>query len=179
MRNQKEIQKKLSQVRFRHLKKMVRTGLSRRPCNCVHNTTLGPGNIPSEPDVGVCSYKIAKGQEYDGVCDEKFGGRARAASCPVFEPHRDAVSIREEFDTFLNEADFGEIAYHFPDMAALLWVLSALPDEETDDPDGEGILEGCEEIMPLKTQVFPPVEDLQADDSRSPWYLELLRRFRV
>lgn len=179
MRNRKEIQKKLSQVRFRHLKKMVRTGLSRRPCNCAHNVSLGPGNTPSEPNVGVCAYKVAKGQEYDGVCDEKFGGRARAASCPVFQANQDADSIREEFDTFLSQADFGEIAYHFPDMAALLWVLSEHPNDETHDPDNEGLSEDVEEIMPLKTQVFPPVEDLQADDSRSPWYLELLRRFRV
>jgi len=141
--------------------------------------SLGAGNTPSEPNVGVCAYKVAKGQEYDGVCDEKFGGRARAASCPVFQADREADNIREEFDSFLREADFGEIAYHFPDMAALLWVLSKLPEDGTEDPDDEGLPDEIEEIMPLKTQVFPPAEDLRSDDSRSPWYLELLRRFRA
>ncbi len=180
MRNRKEILKKLSQVRYRHLKKLTRTGLSRKPCNCVYNVTLGDGTKPKEPAVGVCTYKVLEGRSPDGICDEKFGGHARAGSCPVFETNRTAVEIREEFDAFLNDAGFGEIAYHFPDMAALLWVLNEVPDNNTFVPEGEFLDGDPEDLKPSANplQEFPPLEDLLVDDERGPFYAEFLRRFR-
>ena len=179
MRSRKEILKKLKQVRFRHLKKLTRTGLSRRPCNCVYNVTLGDGSRPSEPDIGVCTYKVLEGAKPDGICDEKVGGIARAGGCPVFEPSRTAEAIREDFDTFLSEASFGEIAYHFPDMAALLWVLKQTPEDGTSVPEGEILATIAEGLKPTSgsQQEYPPLEDLLAEDN-SPYVLELLRRFR-
>ena len=180
MRSRKEIQKKLAQVRYRHLKKLTRTGLSRRPCNCVYNVTLGDGGKPKEPAVGVCTYKVLEGRNPDGICDEKFGGNARAGGCPVFEANKTADEIKEEFDSFLAEASFGEIAYHFPDMAALLWVLQKTPEEQTAVPEGE-ILEVIAEGLKPSTdplREYPPLEDLLARDDNHPYYLELLRRFR-
>ena len=180
MRSRKEIQKKLAQVRFRHLKKLTRTGLSRRPCNCVYNVTLGDGSKPKEPAIGVCTYKVLEGRSPDGICDEKFGGNARAGNCPVFEANRVAAEIKEEFDTFLSEASFGEIAYHFPDMAALLWVLEKTPEDHTFVPDGDLLDQKAEDLKPSTTPLeeYPPLEDLLARDDNSPYYLELLRRFR-
>lgn len=180
MRSRKEIKRKVKQVRFRHLKKLTRTGMSRRPCNCVYNVTIGDGTKPKEPAIGVCTYKVLEGQSPDGICDEKFGGTARAASCPVFEANRTAQEIRDEFDEFLRTATFGEIAYHFPDMAALLWVLNEAPDNNTFVPEGEVISPDPEKLTPSTSpmQTFPQLEDLLTSDERHPYYLELLRRFR-
>lgn len=180
MRNRKEILKKLRQVRFRHLKKLTRTGMSRRPCNCVYNVTLGDGSKPKEPAVGVCTFKVLEGRSPDGVCDEKFGGNARASSCPVFEANRTAEDIREEFDAFLAEASFGEIAYHFPDMAALLWVLNQTPESDTFVPEGELLDRDPEDMKPSTSPLeeYPPLEDLLVNDDRGPFYVEFLRRLR-
>lgn len=178
MRSRKEITKKLAQVRFRHLKKLKRTGLSRRPCNCVYNVTIGEGNTPKRPNVGVCTYKVLEGQEPDGACDENFGGLARAQNCPVFESTQTPEMIKEDFDTFLENATFGEIAYHFPDMAALLWVLKETPEQATRVPEGEeDSPDFVDPITPSKKplQEYPALKEFNADDS---YYLELLRRFR-
>lgn len=179
MRSRKETQKKLAQVRFRHLKKLKRTGLSRRPCNCVYNVKVGEGHKPNQPNVGVCTFKVLDGQDPDGVCDENFGGLARAQNCPVFEANQTSEMIKEDFDNFLANASFGEIAYHFPDMAALLWVLKQDPDKNTTVPDGE---EGSDLVDPIKPnkqalEEYPQVTDFKVTD-RNPYYLELLRRFR-
>ena len=177
MRSRKEIQKKLAQVRYRHLKKLKRTGLSRRPCNCAHNVTVGEGNNPNRPNLGVCTFKVTAGQDPDGVCDENFGGKARAQNCPVFQVNQTADEIKEDFDTFLKNASFGEIAYHFPDMAALLWVLKESPESSTEilGPEEDFV----EPIKPSKSslQEYPQLNEF-ATDERNPFYLELLRRFR-
>ena len=180
MKSRKEIQKKLAQVRYRHLKKLKRTGLSRRPCNCTHNNVLGEGHRPSQPNLGVCMYKVQEGGEPDGVCDENFGGLARASNCPAFEVDQTAENIKEDFDTFLSTATFGEIAYLFPDMAALLWVLKEdletkplVVEEDSSDNSVEG-------IKPSKTSLeeYPQIRDFDNKDSRNPYFVELLRRFR-
>lgn len=180
MRSRKEIQKKLAQVRFRHLKKLKRTGLSRRPCNCVYNVVIGEGNKPNQPSVGVCTYKVLEGQDPDGVCDENFGGRARAQNCPVFEANQTAEMIKEDFDEFLRTVTFGEIAYHFPDMAALLWVLKDDPEQNTTVPEGEEDTDFVDPIQPSKNALeeYPQLNEFNPTDSRNPYYIELLRRFR-
>jgi len=178
MRSRKEISKKLAQVRYRHLKKLKRTGLSRRPCNCVYNVTIGDGNKPDQPSIGVCTYKVLEGQSPDGACDENFGGLARAQNCPVFEVNQTSDMIKEDFDNFLANASFGEIAYHFPDMAALLWVLKEDSDiVDIPNLDGEDV-----EVEPIKptnsAEEYPQLKEFNSEDTRSPYYIELLRRFR-
>lgn len=182
MRNRKDIQKKLAQVKYRHLSKLKRTGLSRRPCNCVFNVSLGEGNKPNQPSIGVCTYKVLEGQAPDGVCDDNFGGKARAQNCPVFEVNQTSQIIKEDFDTFLANASFGEIAYHFPDMAALLWVLQQeSPDGDMESPDGD--MDDSDFVDPIKPskkplQEYPALKEFSVEDSRNPYYIELLRRFR-
>lgn len=139
-RKDKDIEKKIIQVRFRHLKKALRTGLSRRPENCAYNAKLGQGNKPNTPKIGVCMYGVNQdviGTGPRGVCDECFGGRNRASDCGEFEPLRDAADIRKDFDGFLNTASKGEIAYHYPDLAALLWALGDHPDLDSIIPDDD------------------------------------------
>ena len=137
MKTKKDIEKKLVQVRFRHLKKALRTGLSRKPENCAYNAKLGKGAKPDSPRVGVCMFKVAEAGGPRGVCDDCFGGQNRASDCPDFDPRQDASDIRKDFESFLDSASKGEIAFHYPDMAALLWALgdhpaldSVLPNDE-------------------------------------------------
>jgi hypothetical protein len=169
LRTESDIRKKLAQARFRHLKKRVRTSISRRPQNCVHNRKLGDGSTPERPAVGVC---MLNGDCPDGVCDDAFGGRARAAGCPSFTPP-DPESVKLDFEDFLSEAPAGEIAYLFPDMAALLWVLDTRPDVETDIPDGEDI----PRITPPATDPdTAEVMDLSELEVADPWYVLFMRK---
>ena len=137
MKTKKDIEKKLAQVRFRHLKKALRKGLSRKPENCVYNAKLGKGSKPDAPRVGVCMFKVVDGTGPNGVCDDCFGGQNRAADCGDFEPRQDASDIRKDFESFLDTATKGEIAFHYPDLAALLWTLGEHPSIDSVIPDDE------------------------------------------
>lgn len=141
MKSRKAIEKKLVQVRFRHLKKALRTGLSRKPENCLYNAKLGKGAKPDSPRVGVCMFKVSEGSGPRGVCDECFGGQNRAADCGDFEPRQDVADIRKDFENFLSTASKGEIAFHYPDLAALLWTLGDHPALDDTLPDDGVLLE--------------------------------------
>ena len=150
MKTKKDIEKKLAQVRFRHLKKALRKGLSRKPENCVYNAKLGKGSKPDAPRVGVCMYKVEVGAGPKGVCDDCFGGQNRASDCMDFEPRQDASDIRKDFESFLHTASKGEIAFHYPDLAALLWTLGEHPSLESVIPD--------DEVTALVEEVIAPPE---------------------
>ena len=75
MRSEGQVKHKLAQVRFRHLKREIRNGLSRRSGNCKHN---GVVELPVYGQVGVCLYGAANlGSWNGGACDE--------AACPNAE----------------------------------------------------------------------------------------------
>ena len=172
MKDRKDIEKKLVQVRFRHLKRALRTGLSRKPENCAFNAKLGKGSKPDSPRVGVCMYKVDLGAGPKGVCDECFGGRNRAADCKDFEPRQDASDIRKDFESFLQTATKGEIAYHYPDMAALLWTLGDHPVLEDIIPDDELVsLEYAEDIAKEEEQALVELP-------KTSWWGQLWQRIR-
>ncbi len=158
MKTKKDIEKKLAQVRFRHLKKALRKGLSRKPENCVHNAKLGKGSKPSAPRLGVCMFKVEIGAGPKGVCDDCFGGQNRAADCKDFEPRQDAADIRKDFESFLHTASKGEIAFHYPDLAALLWTLGEHPSLESVIPDDE-VTALVEEILVQPEDAMVQVEE--------------------
>lgn len=167
MKPEGQVRHKLVQVRFRHLKREIRGGLSRRPQNCANNGTV---NTPSGP-LGVCLLGAGSPASWEGSpCDERHGGDSRAAKCPFFAPARTKDSLREGFDGFLEGASLPEIAERYPDMAALMWVL----DEDTpppapppeDDPEGE---DPAPPVEPPKEETTPPPEedppaDLESDE---------------
>lgn len=177
MKSRKEIKTKLAQVRYRHLKKALRTGLSRKPENCMHNAKLGQGSKPDSPRVGVCMFGVEEGAGPRGVCDECFGGRNRAAECDDFEVIRDASEIRKDFEGFLNEASKGEIAFHYPDMAALMWALGDHPSLDSVIPDDDLGVEAEEPAVEneVLVQIDEPKDLTVIEES---WVLRLWRWLR-
>jgi len=91
-------------------------------------------------------------------CDERYGGDARAAKCPLFACARTKEMLREGFDGFLDGASLPEIADRYPDMAALMWVLN----EEVPPPAPLTDEEPSEEPPP------PPVEPPAPEDPPPP-----------
>lgn len=133
MKKQGAIRHKLKQVKHRLLQKAIRTGLSKKPCNCKHSG-LVRGNA-NDPLFYVCLQDAEKPKEWDGViCDPSTPN-----TCPFFKPQKTEEEIRDEFniefDEIINEGDMGKIASKYPDVAALLWVLADSTDETEDDDD--------------------------------------------
>lgn len=171
MKTEGQVKHKLVQVRFRHLKREIRGGLSRRPQNCVHNGTV---STPSGP-LGVCLLGAGSPASWEGTpCDERHGGDARAAKCSFFASSQTKDALRDGFDGFLDGASLPEIAERYPDMAALMWVLDettpppAPPPE--DDPEGEEPLPPVDppkEEPPLQPEVEPTAETESDQEERA------------
>ena len=119
MKKKGEILHKLKQVRYRHIKKAIRKGLARHPYNCSHNKEI---NLPPF-SVGVCSHpSIVKGSESElPICDQRL--RDLSPNCVEFCPKLCKEEIKAEVTTSLNSKELGEVAFHYPDVAALVWVL--------------------------------------------------------
>lgn len=119
MKSEGTIRHKLKQVRFRYLKRRIEESLDVRPENCAHNGVMdGPDNIRA------CFLQLDVPGRRGVVCDERFGGCARAAACPHFTQRNDKSGVKAAFYADLEAMSFPEIAYNYPDMAALLWVLA-------------------------------------------------------
>lgn len=54
-------------------------------------------------------------------------------TCPFFQPSKTEEEIEEEVNLTLKSGNMGEIASKYPDIAALLWVLSEEEGESDDD----------------------------------------------
>lgn len=111
-----QIKHKVAQVRFRHLKREVRTALSRRPENCQHNQQSSTGSFA----VRVCMLDPTGTLP---ICDPFFGGLAKAVGCPYFSCANTRDGVKEEFFRWLGTSTIPEVATRYPDLAALFWVL--------------------------------------------------------
>ena len=133
MKTEGQVRHKLQQVTYRHLQRAIRTALSRRPENCVHNRRVKLPVI--EDEIRFCSVR----EDEDGdslACDECYDGIEQASRCPAFECANTKDSVKEDFTEFLKGSDVATIAAEYPDIAALLWALDDMAPVPVDvDPD--------------------------------------------
>lgn len=157
MKTAGNIRQKLKQLRFRYMKEYLEKNLKRIPGNCRYNKEhhLSPKKI------GLCNFTPEKSGTWGIiVCDgETEEGLEQARGCPAFMPKRGPEELKEEFDNLLSTSSLGQIAYHYRDMAALMWVLEItgesnwnLFEEETEEvEDGRGEdISGGEESSPSR-----------------------------
>jgi len=153
VKSESQIKQKVKQVIFRHRKRYVQEGLARHPQNCVHNDKIHlPVHTSNRATIRVCTWGIAHvkspGEGHDGeawnnrVCDASMGGEQQAVECPFFTPCSTADELKAEFNENLGieggtPKDIGYIAKHYPDVAALLWVLGPSKGARTEDPEDE------------------------------------------
>lgn len=135
MRTKGAVKHKLKQVKHRLLQKAVRNNISKKPCNCTHSGLVR--GSASEPLFHVCLLDSNKPKEWEGtVCDPSVPN-----TCPFFKPSRTKEEIETEFNNnfekLISENDIGKIASKYPDVAALLWVLSEEQEDSSDDRDSE------------------------------------------
>ena len=129
MKSEGKIRHKLKQVRFRLIKKELRKATSKKPCNCVHSGVVR--GHASEPLFHVCLMDSSKPEEWDGmICDNSVPN-----TCPFFKPKATKESVTEQVNEILDSDDMGKIATHYPDVAALLWVLAGVEEESEENDD--------------------------------------------
>jgi len=126
MKTEGKIKHKLKQVRFRTIKKEIRKATSKKPCNCKHSG-LVKGQA-GEKLFFVCLLESEKPKEWEGmICDPSVPN-----TCPFFKPQNTEQEIEERVNAKIKSGNIGEIASSYPDLAALLWVLSEEGVEEDD-----------------------------------------------
>lgn len=123
MKTQGQIKQKIKQVVFRHRKRFVQEGLSRKPENCQHHKTVRlPLHTGNRAVIGVCGLE---GKNL--VCDSTMAGVAQAQDCESFCCKHSAQDLKENFDSRLGlngeDIQIGAIARDYPDIAALMWVM--------------------------------------------------------
>lgn len=131
MKNSGAIRHKLKQVRVRLLQKAIRTNLSKKPCNCKHSGLVR--GSASEPLFYVCLLDAETPKVWEGtICDPSIPN-----TCPFFKTQKTKEDIEQEFEEEFNKlieaGDMGAIATRYPDVAALLWVLSEEDNKDIED----------------------------------------------
>lgn len=123
MKTERNIKNKLRQVKFRHIKRILKSNFKQTPFNCSHNMELDLED--KEVVLHVCGVQPAV------VCDPEVRGcMEMARNCEFFEPLYDKDELKEKFYRFLEEADYSQISAEFPDIAMLLWVLDLEEDRD-------------------------------------------------
>lgn len=141
MRRESQIRHKLKQVIFRHRKKFVEHGLSRRPENCEHNRVVSlPIHTGNRATIRICDY-ADDDTENDVVCDSTMGGEVQARACPYFGCCNSPETLKDEFSHKLGlgegETQAGVLAKEYPDIIALMWVLGTGKQNGATPPESE------------------------------------------
>jgi len=139
MKNSGALLQKLKQLKFRYRKAYIDKYLKRCPQNCCFNHQEV---FRSGKKVGLCRFRPEEGSLWEVVlCDEETTeGLKQANSCLHFSSRKSLEELNEEFRKFLVSSTIGQIAYHYKDVAALMWVLEirggewALEEEEESAP---------------------------------------------
>ena len=175
MKSEGAIRHKIKQVRFRYLKRSIEDGLDRRPHNCRHNAMLdGAG----EAAVRLCLAQVDTQAPTVTVCDERHGGCDRAAACPLFAPTHTKDDLKSNFYRDLEAMSFPEIAYNYPDMAALLWVLAdegvPVPPPDPHEFDLRETVAPEPDPTPEPEPVLPEPEPVHELSVRQPSWIDRL-----
>lgn len=193
MKSAGAIKHKLNQVRFRYLKKRIEAELRQVPENCRYNSVLPrPGAGQTVPPA-VCLHGASSPETWTAsYCDRQVDGGMRARECSAFCAKRTKDEIKEEFRQELERLAIHEVAFHYPDMAALIWVLDAddvsipeedpLPTEEGTPsvPDSSPEADPAPQATPVVAEeeqeppARPPEPPALPAVAKKPWYARLL-----
>jgi len=163
MKTEGKVRHQLSQVIFRYRKKAMVEGLAPLPHNCVHNRRLGIFG----KTLGACGYMEGTPEANRAICDTNVCPD-QARTCPYFRtihtPEALKESFQQHFGALLAQAQLGHLGYlahHYPDVAALLWVLEEDPQQTT----VEHLLEESKDYDSVAT---PPHPTPETGDGQGP-----------
>jgi hypothetical protein len=114
MKDEKEVQQKLEQVKQKYFEIEYKKKFSCSPENCVHNYR----HEDEDGEIGLCMLGADSPEEWAGnVCDDE----ETAKKCPFFELKHDRDRLRTQFFERLERRDV--LVDQYKDIAALKWVL--------------------------------------------------------
>lgn len=130
MKTKGQLIQKIKQVRYRYLKKFLDKCLAKTSTNCMYNRPSS-FDVASVSSVCVCGYGVERKDWKALPCDRRLNPDL-AGKCTKFELLNTKEELKEEFNESLDSLSLPTIASKFPDLAALLWVLSDDSDEVAD-----------------------------------------------
>ncbi|MBD3262262.1 MAG: hypothetical protein GF334_11470 [Candidatus Altiarchaeales archaeon] len=144
MKREGVIWRKLKQLRFRYMKAYLEKHLKKKPYNCIFNKLE---KFECGKKIGLCCYVPEDSTSWGViVCDgDTKEGLSQARRCPEFIPKRPPDELKEEFDHFMSTSTIGQIAFHYRDMAALMWVLETSGEWPSFEGEGPSVLTGGRE----------------------------------
>lgn len=129
-----EVAQKLKQLLFRHRKHAIERALYREPETCLHNR---PTRLQDDSDLvlpRICGHPGQLGM----VCDLDYEGEAQAQGCPLWQPIKTVEQLKADFRNLV-AAGPAATSRHYPDAAALMWVLGEGVENDLDGPDTEEV----------------------------------------
>jgi len=188
------IRHKISQIRYRHLKKRLEAELRKVPGNCTYNAVIPiPSQMHSEKNVespskgdnlgfGICMLGADELDKWKPTfCDDRVDGGLRAKKCSVFCPRHTKEQVKAAFISELQEMTLAEVAYNYPDLAALIWVLDeadlpAMDSAEEEDLGVEPPKNTPEQHLESRVVFFEPTQDFLPEpvSRKTTWWSRLL-----
>ena len=117
MRSEEQVRKRLQDLKYRYLQRLLRSRLRRRPHNCQFNKEHTFTKDGKEFTVRLCMLGVERQDWNVDICEDA----KQAATCPAFLPVETRESVEAEFETSLRDPDTLKGKYR--DLLALAWVL--------------------------------------------------------
>ncbi len=127
-----KILQKIKQVKFRHLKRFLEDHLGRKSQNCLYNRS-SLLSFQGQEAVCICGHAFETNDWVAGACDVRVNPDL-ARTCDKYEAQHQKAELKKAFNNFLETSDIASIAKHYPDLAALLWVVD---EEDFEDKEEE------------------------------------------
>jgi hypothetical protein len=184
MKSESEIKGKLKEIKYRYVKKQIKQNRKHIPQNCFFNSDLKSDRSPDFV-LGVCTHEETDewvsfyGKNDHRVCDLNFEGQSRCKECPFFKWKYEKDDIKEGIDTELLNLSAAKLAFNYPELMTLLWVLDD-DDSRTDDPsiikDYENPIDLQDDLVSPEGDLESPQEDTLVSDAENQFYTNLLTK---
>lgn len=126
MKSEEEIRKRVRDLKFRYLRRILRKDLKRRPHNCTFNREhTVQGTDGQDITVRLCMLGSEDPTWDIDICDTP----KQAVCCPAYLPRRNRDDIEAEFEA--NLADPEWMRENHRDLYTLTWVLDTTETEYT------------------------------------------------
>lgn len=125
MKSEDEVLKRLRDLKFRYLGRILRKELRPRPQNCVFNSAHSVTDGGKEKVVRLCMLGVERPDWDVDICDTA----KQAACCPAFLPVKSRDEIEEEFEARLSDLEW--LREHHRDLYTLTWVVNGVEPQYT------------------------------------------------
>lgn len=117
MKSEDQIRKRLQDLKYRYLQRLLRSRLKRRPHNCQFNREHTIIRNGESVKIRLCMLGMERADWNVDICEDP----KQAATCPAYLPLKSREEIEGEFEAALLDPD--TLSTKYRDLIALAWVL--------------------------------------------------------